>query len=511
MSFEQFITTAQWLFLAYFVGINLGYLLQNVIAAIGIRRYLQTSEQYEAENVFSALDIPISVIVPAYNESASIITSIKAMLQLEYPQFELVVVNDGSTDDTLDKLIDAFGLIPFPEAYRARVQSKPVRGVYRSTKFGNLRVVDKENGGSKADASNAGINACRYPLVCIVDADSVLQPDALRRVVRPFLEDPTTVAVGGTVRIANGCTVRQGFLETIGLPKNFLALVQVVEYLRAFLFGRMGWSPINGLLIISGAFGVFHKETLIEVGGYDPNAVGEDMELVLRLHRKLKEKRRPYRISYVPDPVCWTDAPESIRDLKSQRVRWQHGLGQAFALNRSLMVNPRGGAVTWFAIPFYVIFELLGPIIEVAGFVFIIVCALNGWLAFPEAMIFLALAISLGVLLSTSAIMLEEVSFHMYPKLSHMATLYSTAIIENFGFRQLTALWRLQGLFRWLGGREHKWETITRSTSLADDQVEAGKESPALEELETVRTAEFPVSLDGEEEDRAGRKASGQH
>ncbi len=468
MTLQDFVFTGQWIFLAYFVGINVGYLLQNVVAAHGIRRYLQTAEHNEAESVFSALDIPISIVVPAYNESVSIITSVKAMLQLEYPEFELVVVNDGSTDDTLQKLIDEFGMRKFPEAYRARVQSEPVKAVYRSARYSNLSVVDKVNGGSKADASNAGINVCRYPLVCVVDADSILQPDSLRRVVRPFLEDPSTVAVGGTVRIANGCTVQQGFLEKVGLPSNFLALVQVVEYLRAFLFGRMGWSPINGLLIISGAFGLFHKETLVEVGGYNPKAVGEDMELVLRLHRLMKKKGKPYRITFVPDPVCWTDAPESIKDLKSQRVRWQNGLGQALALNKSLITNSRGGAVSWVAIPFYIVFELFGPIIEVAGYAFILICGFMGWLAWPEALIFLGLAIGLGVMLSTSAIMLEELSFHMYPKFSQLTLLYFIAIVENFGFRQLTAIWRFQGLIRWIRGTEHKWETITRSASLKD-------------------------------------------
>ncbi len=471
MTLQDFVLSGQWVFLAYFIGINVGYLLQNVIAAWGIRRYLQTAEQFEAESVFSSLDIPISVIVPAFNESASIITSVKAMLQLEYPQYELIVVNDGSTDDTLQKLVDEFRMQEFPEAYRARVPCAQVRGVFRSTQQGNLRVVDKENGGSKADAANAGINIARYPLVCIVDADSVLQPDSLRRVVRPFLEDPTTVAVGGTVRISNGCTIRQGFLEKVGLPSNFLALVQVVEYLRAFLFGRMGWSPINGLLIISGAFGLFHKETLVEAGGYNPKAVGEDMELVLRLHRLMKSKRKPYRITFVPDPVCWTDAPSNLRDLKSQRVRWQNGLGQALALNRELITDPRGGTVTWVAIPFYVIFELFGPIIEVAGYLFIIICALMGWIAWPQAAIFLGLAIGLGVLLSTSAIMLEEQSFHMYPRFKQLALLYLVAIFENFGFRQLTAVWRFQGLMRWLRGREHKWETLTRSDNLADEET----------------------------------------
>jgi len=469
MSAAQIVESGQWIFLIYFVGINVGYLLQNVVAAYGIRKHLQTADQFEAENVFSALDIPISVIVPAFNESASICTSVKAMLQLEYPDFELVVVNDGSSDNTLEKLINEFGMRRFPEAYRSRVECAPVRGVYRSMRFKNLRVIDKENGGSKADATNAGINACRYPIVCVVDADSVLQPDSLRRVIKPFLEDPTTVAVGGTVRIANGCTVRRGFLEKVALPSSFLPLVQVVEYLRAFLFGRMGWSPINGLLIISGAFGVFHKETLVEVGGYNPEAVGEDMELVLRMHRLMKKKRRPYRITFLPDPVCWTDAPANLRDLKGQRVRWQHGLGQALFLNRSLILNPHGGAVSWVAIPFYLVFELLGPVIEVAGYVFIIVCAFMGWLAWPEALLFLALAIGLGVLLSTSAIMLEELSFHMYPRTRDLMLLYGIAIVENFGFRQLTAIWRLQGLMRWLLGRKHAWQTITRSASLADE------------------------------------------
>ncbi len=470
MTLQDLVLSGQWIFLVYFVGINAGYLAQNVLAVWGIRRYLQTAEQFEAEGVFSSLDIPISVVVPAYNESASIITSVRAMLQLEYPQFELIVVNDGSSDDTLEKLVDEFGMRPLPEAYRARVPCAPVRGVYKSTRQGNLRVVDKENGGSKADASNAGINIARYPLVCIVDADSILQPDALHRIVRPFLEDSRTVAVGGTVRIANGCTVRQGFLEKVALPRNLLALFQVVEYLRAFLFGRMGWSPINGLLIISGAFGLFHKETLVEAGGYDPNAVGEDMELILRLHRMMKARGRPYRITFVPDPVCWTDAPENLRDLRKQRVRWQHGLGQAIFLNRALLANPRGGAVSWLALPFYVIFELFGPIIEVLGYLFILLAAVFGWLAWPEALIFLGLAIGLGVLLSTTAIMLEELSFHMYPKFRQLLLLYVVAILENFGFRQLTAFWRLAGLVRWLRGGKHEWETLARSDSLSDNR-----------------------------------------
>jgi cellulose synthase/poly-beta-1,6-N-acetylglucosamine synthase-like glycosyltransferase len=465
-----FIGAVEWVFLAYFIAINVGYLVQNVLAAIGMRRYLETADQFEAEGVFSNLDLPISIVVPAHNESASITSSVRALLQLQYPQYELVVVNDGSSDDTLRKLVGAFALRPFPEAYRAQIACRPVSAVYRSARHPNLRVIDKENGGSKADAVNAGINACRYPLVCVVDADSVLQPDSLRRIVRPFLEDPTTIAAGGTVRIANGCTLRRGFIERVGLPGNFLALVQVVEYLRAFLFGRLGFARINSLLIVSGAFGVFRKNVLVEVGGFDANAVGEDMELIVRLHRHMRAARRPYRITFIPDPVSWTDAPESLKGLKSQRVRWQHGLGQSLFLNKSLIFSRSGGLVSWLAVPFYLCFELFGPIVEVAGYLVIAIAWLAGWLSLPTAGLFFGLAVTLGVLLSTSAIMLEELSFHMYPRTRDVLMLFGAAVAENFGYRQLTAVWRLQGLVRWLGGRKHQWEAIAR-TSLSDQTV----------------------------------------
>ena len=240
----------------------------------------------------------------------------------------------------------------FPEAYRARVECADVRGVYRSTRVANLRVVDKENGGSKADASNAGINACRYPLVCVVDADSVLQPDSLRRVVRHFSKIRQPLPSVAPCASPTAAPYGRVSWRRSRLPKNFLALVQVVEYLRAFLFGRMGWSPINGLLIISGAFGLFHKETLVEAGGYNPDAVGEDMELVLRLHRLMKKKAQA-----VPNHLRAGSGlldgctRESARPEESARslATWP---GQALMLNKSLIFNRHGGAVSWVAFPF---------------------------------------------------------------------------------------------------------------------------------------------------------------
>lgn len=467
MTLGQFVQSIEWLFLAYFAAISAAYLGQNLIAVGSIRRYLRSLSIDDHDPAYSALNLPISLVVPAYNESKSIVTSIRALLQLEYPDFELIVVNDGSTDDTLEKLIQAFQLFPYPEAYRKQVPCQPVKATYRSARYRNLRVVDKVNGGAKADASNAGINLCRNPLVSIVDADGVLQRDSLTRAVRPFLEDPTTVAAGGTIRIANGCRLRDGFLEEVRLPHNFLPLMQVLEYLRAFLFGRMGWEPLGAVLIVSGAFGVFKRTTLIDVGGYDPHAVGEDMELVVRIHRRMKQLRRRYRIAFIPDPVCWTDAPETLRDLGGQRIRWQHGLGQALMLNKWLLLNPRGGTVSWLAIPFYVLFELFGPLIEAVGLVFFLAMGISGLIAWPEAGIFLALSLSLGLLLSMSAIMLEEFSFSMYRKPRELARLYLAAILENFGYRQLTVWWRLKGLYRWITGGKHRWETITRSASVS--------------------------------------------
>jgi cellulose synthase/poly-beta-1,6-N-acetylglucosamine synthase-like glycosyltransferase len=468
MKHGLFLQSVEWLFFGYFILIYLVYAILNVFAVIRIRRYLQVAELTAADNVFSSLDLPVSVIVPAYNEAESIITSTRAMLQVEYPDFEVIVVNDGSRDDTLQKLIDEFSLQPFPEAYRQRVPCKRVRGIFRSALYPSLRVVDKENGGSKADAMNAGINTCRCPIFCAVDADSILQPDSLRRAVRPFLEEPNTVATGGTVRIANGCQVRGGFLEKVGLPSNFLALVQVVEYLRAFLYGRMGWTQMNAVLIISGAFGVFDKEAVVRVGGYDSNAIGEDMELVLRLHRYFCESGEDYKITFVPDPICWTDGPEDLDTLGKQRIRWQHGLGQSLRLHKDLLFGRKTGAVGWLAVPFFYIFELFGPVVEIAGYVFMTIAGLNGWVHWETAALFFCLAVGLGVMLSMSALVLEEMSFHVYPRVRDLFKLFAVAILENFGYRQLTLIWRIRGLVGWMRGQEPEWGEMKRSASLSE-------------------------------------------
>lgn len=455
------IDISQWIFLLYVVGLNLGYMVLNISALFSASKYMETIEFRKFIGLYAGFMPPVSILVPAYNEEMTIETTVRSLMQLDYPEMEVVVINDGSKDKTIDRLIDVFELYPLEQAFRTRLATNKVRAVYCSPVHANLRVVDKENGG-KADALNAGINISQYPLFCCIDADSVLERDALKRVVMPFVDDPLTVASGGTVRIANGCQVRDGFLLKVELPRNLMALVQIVEYLRAFLFGRLGWMPLNALLVISGAFGVFHKETVIAAGAYRRNTIGEDMELVVRLHKYLRSIGRPYRITFVPDPVCWTEAPEDLKTLRSQRIRWQQGLAESLAANLELLFNRRGGAVGWFAFPFMLFFEGFGPVIEVCGYIILALGFLFDYVTLQGMLSLLILSISLSVTVSVVALLLEELTFHVYSGFKNIAILFIVAILENFGYRQITAVWRVIGLFRWATGRKATWGTMVR-------------------------------------------------
>lgn len=461
MSGATFVIASEWVFLLYFLGLHAGYLALNLLSLISLSKYARAGEIENLPQAQSGLEPPVSILVPAYNEQVNIAQSIHSLLQLDYPEFEVVVINDGSKDETLATLLREFALIPFPEAYRARLKSKLVRTIYQSRDFPNLRVLDKENGG-KADALNAGINAARYPIFCSVDADSILQRDSLRRVVKPFTEHADTVACGGTVRIANGCEVSGGFLSRIALPNHPLVLIQIVEYLRAFLFGRMGWSPLNALLIISGAFGLFRKEAVVEAGGYRTDTVGEDMELVVRLHRTRRLAGKPCRITFVPDPVCWTEAPQDLRTLKNQRVRWQRGLCESLRLNMGLLFHPRGGAAGWLAFPFMLLFDWIGPAIEVIGYTLMLIAWIFGFISGEALLVFLFLAVTLGLLLSVSALLLEEMSFHVYSRPGDLLRLIAALLIENLGYRQLNTVWRVMGLWRWVTRSTGHWGEMKR-------------------------------------------------
>ena len=436
-----------------------------------VSRYMKEKALMDIPGVSNEILPPVSLIVPAYEEEVSIIPSINALMQLEYPEFEIIVVNDGSSDNTLQKLVDGCELVEFPEAYRKRIETKAIRHIYRSKNYHRLRVVDKENGG-KSDAINAAVNVSRYPLVCIVDADSILQRDSLKRVVQPFVFDNRTVASGGTVRIINGCEFREGFITSHGAPTKILPLIQVVEYLRAFLFGRLGWSPINALLLISGAFGVFHKETLISVGGYRNDTIGEDMELIVRMHRLLRKQKIPYRITFVPDPVCWTRAPETLSILAHQRIRWQRGLCESLFSNFSLFMNPRAGAVGLLAFPFMLLFEWAGPVIEAFGLLIVTLGFIYGYIDPLIFSLLLGVSIIFGMLLSLTALLLEEISFHVYQKPRELFKLFLVSILENFGYRQLNTVYRLIGFSHWLFGTKRKWVRVDSDNKIMQEPNE---------------------------------------
>lgn len=468
---------AQWFFLWYFIALNGTYLMLTAIALAVLPRYIRKQTIHRLPKPQIGFEPPITLIVTAYNEEAVIVPTVKALLQLDYPEYEILVVNDGSKDGTLDVLTREFDLVMIPTAFRKRIEHKPVKAIYQSKKYPNFRVIDKENGGSKADASNAGINGARFGLFMPLDADTILNRDCLNLMVQPFLLNPDMVGVGGNVRILNGCSVENGYLTNIALPKKWLGLFQVLEYNRAFLTSRVGWNFLNSLPLISGAFGLFKKEAVIAVGGYSHKSLGEDMDLVLRLHRYYRLKKLPYRVSFVADPVCWTEAPEDFSVLKKQRVRWQRGLFDCLWENRKLLMHPRSGGVGWLAFPFLLFIEGISPLIELAGLLFFIFCLIFGLINVPGILAFLLLAFGTGFLLSIGALLVEELAFQTYPRKRDIWVMILGSVVENFGYRQLMSIWRLEGTIKWILRTESSWGTMTRNASWSTS--EPAKESSA--------------------------------
>lgn len=445
----------------FFLFINGVYLLLAAGSYFHIRKYRDIDKVFKMSGVFSSkLYKPVSVIAPAYNEEQTIIDSVNSLLNLKYSNYEVVVVNDGSKDQTLQRLIDYYKLKLDKRHQPVFVRHQPIRNVYTSKRYPKLLVVDKENGG-KADALNAGINMAGNELFCAVDADSILESDVIIKMLRVFMEDESTVAVGGVVRVANGCKFRNRQIQNVSLPKTYLGRIQAVEYLRAFLFGRVGWDYLNSLLIISGAFGMFDRNAVIRVGGYLKDSVGEDMELVMRLHHFYRKEKQHYRIRFISEPVCWTEVPEDHKTLARQRNRWHRGLADTLFRHREMMFNPRYGRLGLFAMPFFFLGELISPIVELSGYLIVgfswWIGAING----TFALLFFTSAVVLGMLLSLTSVYLEELTTRRYENVSDILILSFFAFLENLGFRQLHAWWRLRGLIDYFRGSK-EWGSMKR-------------------------------------------------
>jgi cellulose synthase/poly-beta-1,6-N-acetylglucosamine synthase-like glycosyltransferase len=459
---ETVLRVSGWVALVYFVVLSLTYITFTLVAWRRLAVHRRARQYSALDEVFSSPFTPaVSLVMPAYNEEAEIVSSVSSLLDLRYPRHEVIVVNDGSTDATLERLREAFDLRPVREALRTRIATSPVRATYVSRRRPNLWVLDKENGG-KSDALNAGINAATHRYVCTVDADAILEEDALLMVAKPVVDDPELVAAsGGIVRIANGCRIEGGRLVGFGLPKSHLARFQVVEYFRAFLIGRLAFDNINGVLIISGAFGLFSREHLEAVGGYARDTVGEDVELVVRLHRYLRERGEEYRIRFIPDPVCWTEVPEQLEMLSRQRRRWQRGLGETLGRHRRMFLNPRAGALGLVTMPYFALFEFLGSIIELVGIPLVLVAWLAGALSVSFFLAFFAVSVLFSMLLSIAAILLEEYTVRRHERGRDIALVVVYGLLESIGYRQLTAYFRCRGVIDLFRGRKD-WGEMER-------------------------------------------------
>lgn len=460
-----------WLAFAYFVVYGL---CQVTFTLVAWRRLVD----YRHSKAFSPLDEvyaspftpPISIILPAYNEEAGVVPSVRSLLDVRYPRHEVIVVNDGSSDGTLDRLREAFDLVPVRQALRTQIATAPVRAAFVSRTHPNLSVLDKENGG-KADALNAGINASAHAHFCAIDADAVLEQDALLRIILPFVDDPElVVAAGGIVRVANGAVIESGRLVDFRLPKGHIARFQILEYFRAFLVGRLAFDSANAVLIISGAFGLFKRELVEAVGGYAHDTVGEDAELVARLHGYLRKSGEPYRIRFIPNPVCWTEAPSDVQTLSRQRRRWQRGLGETLWRHRRQVFNPRAGWFGLFTLPYFLFFELLGAVIEAVGLPVVLIAWLIGALSVSFFILFLAVSVLLAVIVSISALLLEEYADRRYERGPDMGRLVGYAVFESLGYNQLTAFFRCRGFVDLLR-RRHDWGVMTRRGLEQPDEV----------------------------------------
>lgn len=445
----------------YFLAMNLTYIVMLFLSMIALFR-ARAVRVPELDHLTLRDDStpPISIIAPAFNEQETIVDSIRALLQLDYPHYEVIVVNDGSNDDTLELLRSRFELVQVDLVWRQELATKPVRSVSRSRIEPRLLVVDKENGG-KSDALNVGINLARTPLVCCVDADSLLTRKALLRLVEPFTTSLNVVVGGGTVRLANGAVVKDGLVSEVSVPDGWLARFQVVEYLRSFLFARLGLNVVGGNLIVSGAMGLFERAALVEVGGYLVDTVGEDMEIIVRMHHYMRARGRPYEIIFIPDPVCYTEAPENLSVLHKQRDRWQRGLMDSLWRHKAMFMNPRYGLPGVFTFPTYVFFEALGPLVELFGYVWFFGALLLGRVDFVAALLFFAVAFALGMLLSLQALILDDLAFRNYPNVRDRLKLIGAAALENFGYRQVTLFARVVGVIRFFMG-SRAWGKMRR-------------------------------------------------
>ncbi len=465
------------LFAVYSIVINSSFVVLTMLATVANLREIRYADFAGFDETFAEhVPIGVSILMPAHNEEASIVASVQAMRSLRYPDFEVIVIDDGSSDETAARMVEAFAMERVPLVVDDAV---PMEAEVFETYIGpggdtSLVLVRKTNGG-KADALNTGLNVARKELTCMVDADSLLEPDALLCVTRPFADDPTRViGSGGVVRVVNGSVIRHGHVIEPRVPRRTLPRIQVVEYVRAFLVGRAGWSQAGGLLIISGAFGLFRTAAVRSIGGLATDCIGEDADLVVRLHRWIGDNDTDHRIVFVPEPVAWTEVPEDLRTLGRQRRRWHRGLTEVFSRHKSMMFRRRYGVIGMLTLPWFWAFELVAPIVELAGliyfgFVLVVLGLENSGVIHTNlvdawvVVLLLACSLVYAFAMSLFALLNDELAFGRYASVRDQLRAVAGAFEEHVGYRQLTAWWRVRGMIDGLRRSERVWGHMRRT------------------------------------------------
>ncbi len=455
-----------WFFLVYAATVFLSYFGLVVLSGAETISYFRRNSFVNYKDILSSPMAPsISIIAPAYNEGLNIVDNVRSLLSNHYVNYEVIIVNDGSKDDSMEKLISAYDLEKVDFLVDSQLPTQKVRGIYKSKNpaFENLIIVDKENGG-KADALNTGLNISNSRYVACIDVDCLLVEDALQKMIKPFLEqtEKKVIATGGVIRIANSCEIRDGKLIQVNLPNKLIERAQILEYIRAFLLGRMAWSRMNGLLVISGAFGIFDREVAISAGGYDTKTVGEDMEIIVRMRKYMQDLEIPYKVAYIPDPLCWTEAPDNYKILISQRNRWARGTIETLKIHKDICFNPKYKSLGMLSYPYWLIYERLAPLIEVTGILYFSILIITGKINVVFAVSFLIASYLFSVLFSIVALLTEDLTYHQYKKKKDVFKLVITALLEPFVFHPLMLWAAVKGNIDKLTGKKIGWGTMTR-------------------------------------------------
>ncbi|MBR7166982.1 MAG: glycosyltransferase family 2 protein [Bacteroidaceae bacterium] len=461
----------------YSSGLILSYLLMTIVSLIQIRRRKKyNSAEYIKRILLNSPHTPgISIIAPAYNEETTVVDNVNSLLGMDYPKFEVIIVNDGSKDNTLEKLIKNFDLIEVPYNYIEYVKTKPYKRLFKSTneKYKRLVVVDKENGGTKADASNAGINVAQYPYFVCTDVDCILNPQGLYYLIWDVLSsEKRVIAVSATMRMANSCTMKDGRLAKIHPPISPLPLFQELEYIRSFLIGKTWWAAIGGMPNVSGGFGLFDTEIAIRVGGYHGQSMAEDMDMIARMTSYMYHTETPYKVTQVPQTVCWTEGPSTLTIFNRQRTRWGRGLFQFFHLYWDIVFNRQYGIYGTVTLPYLFIFEFLGPIIEFIGFIVLLFLMISGAINWTTFWLLLITVYIFMQFINTMSICFDNYTESTYSKRRWYAWLIIPSVLEAFIYHPITVIFALKGYISYLTTGDFKWGEMKRKGFKKEEEKE---------------------------------------